>query len=174
MSTRSNLGAHPGAPYEHGADPMREAVGPGSYSNRSDTPDLTVHGHPKVVPMRSDASFFIEPRDPDPRGMAVIGADGATAGTVIDVWVDRSEPQLRYLEVELASSGRPVLLPIGYARVKGRSRTIHVKSIHAAQFEGVPGIRRPDRVTLLEEDMIMAYYAGGYLYADDSRLGPVL
>lgn len=174
MSTHSNIGAHPGAPFTPGADPMREAVGPGAYANRADRPDLTVHGTAKIVPMRSDATFFLEPRDPDPRGMAVIGADGATAGTVVDVWVDRAEPQLRYLEVQLAASGRPVLLPIGYARIKGGSRTVHVKSIHASQFEGVPGVRNPEQVTLLEEDMIMAYYAGGYLYADASRLGPVL
>lgn len=173
MSTTPNV-THPGAPYTPGSDPMREGVGPGAYANRADHPDLTLHGTPKIVPMRADANFYLEPRDPDPRGMAVVGADGAIAGTVVDVWVDRSEPQLRYLEVELASSGRPVLLPIGYCRFKGSARQVHVKSIRASQFEGVPGIKTAEQVTLLEEDMIMAYFAGGYLYADESRLGPVL
>lgn len=173
MSTVPNV-THPGAPYTAGSDPMREGIGPGAYANRADRPDVTIHGEPKIVPMRADANFFIEPRDPDPRGMAVIGADGVVAGTVIDVWVDRSEPQLRYLEVKLASSGREVLLPVGYARIRGRDRTISVMSIRAAQFDGVPGIKTPERVTLLEEDMIMAYYAGGYLYADESRLGPIV
>lgn len=174
MTTRSGLSAHPGAPFTPDTDPMRAAVGPGAYADRADVPDVTIHGAPKIVPMRADANFFIEPRDPDPRGMAVVGADDLTAGTVVDVWVDRSEPQIRYLEVQLPASGRTVLLPIGYARIKGRSRTVHVKSIRAAQFDAVPGTRTPEQVTLLEEDRIMAYYAGGYLYADESRLGPVL
>lgn len=174
MTMGSSLGAHPGAPFTPDTDPMRAAVGPGAYADRADVPDVTVHGLPKIVPMRADANFFIEPRDPDPRGMAVVAADGAVAGTIVDAWVDRSEPQIRYFEVELAAGGRTVLLPIGYARIKGRSRTVHVKSIRAAHFDGVPGIRTPEQITLLEEDKIMAYYAGGYLYADDSRLGPVL
>ena len=173
MSTTPNV-THPGAPYVPGSDPMREGVGPGAFANRADRPDLTLHGTPKIVPMRIDANFYLEPRDPDPRGMAVVGADGMVAGTVADVWVDRSEPQLRYLEVQLASSGRAVLLPIGYCRIRGRERAVHVKSIRAAQFDGVPGVRNPEQVTLLEEDMIMAYYAGGYLYADESRLGPLV
>jgi photosynthetic reaction center H subunit len=174
VTARSGLDAHPGAPFSPATDPMRAAVGPGAYADRADVPDLTVHGAPKVVPMRADAAFFIEPRDPDPRGMAVIAADELIAGTVVDVWIDRAEPQVRYLEVQVASTGRTALLPIGYARIKGRSRTVHVTSIRAVHFDDVPTTRSPEQVTLLEEDKIMAYYAGGYLYADESRMGPVL
>ena len=44
--------------------------------------------------------------------MAVIGADGATAGTVKDVWIDRAEALIRYLEVDVATpSGVRSALP---------------------------------------------------------------
>ncbi len=63
------------------------------------------------------------PQDPDPRGLPVIGADGAVAGTVSDMWVDRAEVLFRYLEVEVRWRGgrRRVLLPINFSRI-GRQR----------------------------------------------------
>ena len=39
--------------------------------------------------------------DPDPRGLPVKAADGAVAGSIVDIWVDRSEPQVRYYRLEL-------------------------------------------------------------------------
>jgi photosynthetic reaction center H subunit len=41
-----------------------------------------------------------------------------------------------------------------------------------ANFADVPGIAKPDQITLLEEEKIMAYYGGGTLYADPSRNEP--
>ena len=38
--------------------------------------------------------------------MTVIGADGSAAGTVKDVWVDRAEAIVRYLEVDVPTAGR--------------------------------------------------------------------
>ena len=85
---------------------MLDGVGPGAYADRAETPDLTFEGLPKIVPLRVATDFTIEPRDPDPRGMEVIGADGQTGGVVRDAWVDRSETLIRYLEVEIASGRR--------------------------------------------------------------------
>jgi photosynthetic reaction center H subunit len=94
------------------------------------------------------------------------------AGTVRDVWVDRTEPQIRYLEVEIAGA-RTVLLPMNMVQLTWRGQ-VYVKSILAAQFAGVPAIKNPDQVTKLEEDRITAYYAGGYLYATPSRQEPLI
>lgn len=163
----------PGAPLEPTGNPMLDGVGPAAWAMRSDTPDLTVEGHPKIVPLRVATDFVVAPRDPDPRGMPVIGADRTVAGTVKDVWVDRSEVIIRYLEVEL-SGGKTVLLPWNFSRVDRRRRTVTVKSILAYQFADVPGIKNPEQVTLLEEDRICAYYGGGHLYAVPARTEPVL
>jgi photosynthetic reaction center H subunit len=100
--------------------------------------------------------------------MTVCGLDGAGAGTVVELWVDRSEPQIRYLEVEIAG-GRKVLLPSGFVRYDARNRKVKVASITAAQFGGVPGIASGEQITKLEEDRICAYYASGHLYATPSR-----
>ena len=168
--------AWPGSPMEPTGDPMRDGVGPASYADREDVPELTLEGIPCIVPMRILPATTIEERDPDPRGMAVVGADGAIAGTVTDVWVDRAEALIRYLEVEIPGTGggRRVLLPMTMARVDRRSKQVSVKSILAHQFAGVPPLTKPDQVTKREEDRIVGYYAGGTLYATPQRLGPVL
>jgi photosynthetic reaction center H subunit len=164
----------PGAPLEPTGNPMLDGVGPASYAQRADTPDPTWEGAPKIVPLRVARDFAVNSRDPDPRGMEVFGADGRVGGVVSDVWVDQSEPQVRYLEVEVSGGNRRVLVPIALAKVDGMYRRVRVRSILAAQFKDVPGLRNPDQVTLLEEDRISAYYGGGTLYAEPSRLGPFL
>ena len=65
------------------------------------------------MPLRVATDFSVEHPDPDPRGMNVVGADGAVGGVVRDLWVDRSEALIRYLEVEVPAAGgaRRVLLP---------------------------------------------------------------
>jgi photosynthetic reaction center H subunit len=170
------LAPWPGAPLEPTGDPMADAVGPASYALRAETPDLTAEGHVKIVPMRDAAAFSVADEDPDPRGKAVIAADGAVAGTVTDIWVDRSEMMVRYYEVALPVEGRrkpaSVLLPYGFTRVGGDG-TLKVGAILASQFAGVPKTAAPDRITLREEDRIMAYYAGGTLYATRERQEPL-
>jgi len=170
IDASANTLAGGAAPHATGAaNPLLSGLGPSAYADRKDEPDLTVHGTPKVVPMRVDTTFFLDPRDRDFRGMTVTGLDGNVAGTVTEIWVDRAEPQVRYLEMTVAANGRTVLLPVTNVKLDRKRDVLHVKSITAAQFADVPGTRVPDLVTLLEEDRIQAYYAGGYLYAVPSR-----
>lgn len=168
-----------GTPLIPTGDPMLDGVGPASYPNREDVPDLTYDGRNKVVPMRVATDFIVEPSDPDPRGMTVVAADGKTAGVVKDIWVDRSEPRVLYFEVDLGgtdgeSATANPLLPYGYAKVRFNQRRIDVVSIMADQFHQVPRTANADQVTRLEEDRITAYYAGGLLYADPSRQEPLV
>jgi photosynthetic reaction center H subunit len=151
---------------------MADGVGPGAWAERHDTPDLTLEGAPKIVPLRVATDFSVFGGDPDPRGKSVIGGDGQVAGTVRDLWVDRSEPTIRYLEAEIPG-GRRVLVPIGFAKIDG-SGTVHVNAILAGQFARVPALANPDRVTLREEDRICGYYGGGTLYAEPSRQEPYI
>jgi len=165
---------HPGAPLEPTGDAMLAAVGPGSYADRADIVDTTIDGEARIVPLRAAPIFEVSGHDPDPRGKPVIGADGAIAGTVRDLWVDRAEVIFRYLEVEVPVQGgsRSVLLPVNFSRI-GR-RSVKVRSILGSQFAQVPGTKHPDAVTLLEEEKIMAYYGGGTLYATPARQEPLL
>jgi photosynthetic reaction center H subunit len=165
-----------GSPLVPTGDPMVDGVGPAAYANRADVPDLTARGEAKIVPMRVAPGYTVASGDPDPRGLPVKGTDGEIAGDIVDIWVDRSEPQVRYYEVALKGSGAHKLLPIGFVQwpnfgLWGNDHVI-VKAITAAQFANVPVTKRDDRITLLEEDRIMAYYAGGHLYSDASRAEP--
>jgi photosynthetic reaction center H subunit len=126
-----------------------------------------------IVPLRVDGNFTVSLKDFDPRGMEVYGADDVLGGVVTDLWVDRAEPQIRYLEVETANA-RHVLLPIHYTRFKKVQRRVNVKSILGSQFATVPAHANPDQVTRREEDQIMAYFAGGHLYATAARSEPFI
>lgn len=183
-----------GAPLQPTGNAMLDAVGSAAYAERADVVDHTVEGAPKIVPLRVATDFSIAAGDPDPRGMEVVGAHGFAAGVVKDVWVDRSECLIRYLEVEVNTSNgvRNVLCPMPLAKivpartaapsdgpvtqrvVTGRQRRVQVQSILARQFADVPAHKNPDQVTLLEEDKISAYYGGGHRYADPSRMEPLL
>jgi photosynthetic reaction center H subunit len=110
--------------------------------------------------------------------LPVEALDKVVAGTVIELWVDRAEPQVRYYEVQLSGTERRIMLPAGFVQwpnfgLWGNDRLL-VKSITAAQFADVPAIRRDDQITLLEEDKVMAYFAGGHLYATADRSEPII
>ena len=67
---------------------------------------------------------------------------------------------------------RRVLLPINFTRI-GRDK-VQVQSILGHQFALVPATRKPEEITLLEEEKVMAYYGGGVLYAEPSRQEPLV
>lgn len=148
---------------------MTDAVGPAAYAERADVPERMLDGTAMIVPMRLAAGWSVESRDPDPRGMTVVGLDGAAAGHVVELWVDRAEPQIRYLEVALQADNRHVMLPTGFVQYDVGQRRVVVVSITAAQFTGVPPIASNEQITKLEEDRICAYYGSGHLYAVPSR-----
>lgn len=166
------VSGYPGAPLEPVGNPLLAGVGPGSWTRRSDEPDLTLDGRLRMVPMSSAPDYHVERADPDPVGVTVYGADGEAAGTVVDLWVDRSDLMIRYLEVEVASNGRRVLLPITCTLID--KRRVRVDAILASQFADVPGTRVAGQVTLQEEDRIAGYYGAGFLYATPSRMEPIV
>ena len=164
----------PGSPIVPIGNPMLAGVGPGAYAQREDVPDMTLEGALRIVPLRDAAGYSVDPHDPDPRGLQVLGGDGKVGGTVVDLWVDRSEALFRYIEVEVDAPGgkRRVLLPMNFARVSRQFVT--ARSILADHFADVPGQRQPGRITRLEEEKVMAYYGAGTLYATPGRQEPLL
>jgi photosynthetic reaction center H subunit len=161
----------PGFPLHPTGDPMKDGVGPAAWAIRPEKPDLTHEGEPRIVPLRVATDWIVESRDPDPRGCNVYGVDGEIGATVTDLWVDRAEPFVRYLELD--ASGRRVLMPMTLAKIK-RNGDVYAKSVCAKHFADAPSTADPDQVTLQEEDKISAYYAGGYLYALPERTEPLL
>jgi photosynthetic reaction center H subunit len=166
----------PGAPLHPTGNPLLDGIGPGAYAMRDKVPEVTAEGETRVVPLRVATDFWVDPNDPDPRGMTVIGADKRPAGIVRDLWVDRSEPGIRYLQVEVQTEGasRDVLVPINFARINGDAREARVAAITAAQFAEVPGTQYPDEISAREEDQILGYFGGGTLYATSQRAEPIL
>lgn len=166
----------PGAPLIPTGNPLVDGVGPAAYAERADVPDKLFSGEPRILPLRAATAFHIADRDPDPRGMSVIAGDRETVGTIVDVWIDRAEYVIRYLEAEVTVAGisRRVMIPMGFATVAARRRRVEVSAIFAAHFASVPALRNPDLITLLEEDKIMGYFGGGTLYASPSRAEPLI
>jgi len=167
-----------GSPYAPKGDALLSGVGPASYQEREDEPELTREGHVAIVPMRVATDYSVA-GGPDPRGWDVVAADKKVAASVKDIWVDRSEMMVRYLEVELPSApdGGPNnsrLLPITMLLLHPGSKSVEVASIKSDQFGHVPSLKAPDKVTLLEEEKIQAFYAGGRLYADAKRAEPIV
>jgi len=158
-----------GAPLEPVGDPLLAGVGPGAWAARADIPDMH-EGHAKIVPLRVAADHGVSPRDTDPRGLPVLGADGEVAGTVADLWIDRCEMMFRYIEVQVPA-GHRVLLPIAFARI--RKDEVAVQALLGAQFGNVPRTRSDAQITLLEEEKISAYYGAGTLYATPARQEPL-
>jgi photosynthetic reaction center H subunit len=163
----------PGSPSDPVGNPMTAGVGPGSYAERAKVPDLTAHGEARIVPLRVAKDFQVAAGESDPRGFAVLGTDSAKAGAVKDLWVDRGEAMVRYLEVELLS-GQIAILPITMALIDKRRKSVLVDAITAAQFIDVPKLEQPDQITFDEEERVAAYYGAGFLYATPSRLEPLI
>ena len=170
----------PGAPLEPTGNPMIDGVGPGAWADREDVPELNFENVPSIVPLRLAVGSYIEPRDPDPRGMKVIGADNEIGGVVTEVWVDRAEGLIRYIEVDVATAAgtsagaKHVLLPMQFALVNHKRGRVTVDAILGSQFANVPATASLDQVTKREEDRIVGYYGAGTLYATPARQEPLL
>lgn len=163
--------AHAGTPFEPLGNPLTSGVGPGGYAQRADRPDVDMHNQPRIVPTRVAPQIVVEAHDTDPRGLPIVGLDDVIAGTVRDIWVDRSEHVVRYLEVAL-SGGGTVIVPMAMSKVSRRA--VKVDAVTGAQFAGAPQLKSPDQITLLEEEKIIAYFGAGYLWATPQRSEPFL
>lgn len=162
-----------GEPLDVVGDKLTSGLGPASIAQRADRPDLDMHGEPRIVPTRLVAHpVSVHANDVDPRGLPVYGLDGVAAGTVKELWMDRAESCLRYLEVDLAGGAGSILMPITMAEVSRRG--VMTDAITGGQFANVPRTKSLDQVTLLEEEKITAYFGAGYLWATPERAEPLI
>ena len=154
-----------GFPHAPTGNPMADGVGPASWAPRRDIPELDGHGHNKIVPMAAAAGFAVS-AGRDPRGLPVQASDLEVVGRISDMWVDAPEQLVRYLEIDLNEGGKR-LVPMPMAKIW--ADRVRINSISSDLFGGVPQTRSATEVTLLEEEKIGAYYAGGTLYAAAKR-----
>lgn len=160
----------PGSPLRPTGNPLTSGLGPGAYAQRADVPDLDIEGHPRIVPLSASGGLWLDSRDPNPVGMTVTGADGAVAGNVTDVWVDKADRLIRYLQVSAGAAS--VLVPMTMSKVK-RSGVV-CDALTAAQFADAPAAPTNGQITFLQEEKAQAYFGGGYLYATPDRQEPWL
>ena len=151
-----------GFPHAPTGNPLRDGVGPASWAPRRDLPELDGHGHNKIVPMSKLAGFAVT-AGKDPRGLPVQAADLQIVGRVSDMWVDAPEQLVRYIEIELADGRAHKLIPLPMAKIL--SDKVVVRALGGDDFAGIPDTRARDSVTMLEEDNISGYVAGGTLYS---------
>ncbi len=162
-----------GAPYAPTGNPLADGIGPAAWADRAKRPDVDMDGHARIVPISTtDGGYWIAKGDPDMSGWDVIGADGKRAGSVSDLWIDRADRLIRYIEVDCG--GTKVLAPMMMATVEKGRRRVVVDAINAADFAAAPGPGTAGTITLYEEERVVAYFGGGYLYASSDRQEPFL
>ncbi|TFU03107.1 photosynthetic reaction center subunit H [Polymorphobacter arshaanensis] len=161
-----------GAPYAPTGNPLADGIGPAAWANRAKRPDLDMEGHPRIVPLSGAAGYSIARGDTDMAGWPVVGADGAVAGKVTDLWIDTADRLVRYIQLGVADGA--VLAPMMMAKVDRRQRKVVVDALLAGQFAGAPRLEAPNQITLYEEERVQAYFGGGYLYATPARQEPFL
>jgi photosynthetic reaction center H subunit len=162
----------PGSPYTPTGNPLVDGIGPAAWADRAKRPDLDMDGHPRIIPLSTAIGFGIAREDSNLAGWPVVGADGAVAGTVSNLWIDTADRLVRYIQI--ADLGGPLLAPMMMAKVDRRRRRVVIDALNAAQFAGVPRLEATDQITLYEEERVQAYFGGGYLYANAARQEPFL
>lgn len=159
-----------GSPYEPTGNPMLDGVGPAAYAMREDEPELDAHGEPTMRPMRMMPDYA-HVAGKDPRGLPVVACDGEVVGKVSDMWVDKADMMVRYLEMDLGEGGTRVI-PVPLTRITWRG--VAVQSLTSGLFADIPKLKSAEQITKLEEEKVSAYIASGKLYATRARTEPVL
>ncbi|MBX6365401.1 MAG: PRC-barrel domain-containing protein [Gemmatimonadetes bacterium] len=103
---------------------------------------------PRILPLDEMKDFRVARGQVDVSGWTVIAADGERVGTVERLLVETAARKVRYLDVRLhrgalpmgaeAPRERRVLIPIGYARLIERDRTVMVEGLRADDVANLP------------------------------------
>ena len=150
-----------GYPIDPTSNPREAGVGAASWQRgRQDKPDLNVEGDPKIVPLSKWDDYYVAPGDPDLRGWPVVSADGHEVGRIVDLWFNRAEFFLRYLEVDIGEE-RTRMMPLFLCNPDATRGRIEAYTLPAAEFPRIPITGSKDYITQREEDRIGGFFAGG-------------
>ena len=141
--------------------------------NAPDEPYQTAEGHDLLAPLRVATNFAVPAEGANPIGFEVFGADRPLAG------VDqrplgrprRIDPAL--LRSRACTGGKRVLVPVHFADVDSAPPR-HRQGADGRPVRRRAGDARPDKVTLLEEDKISAYYGAARSTPRRHRTEPLL
>jgi photosynthetic reaction center H subunit len=88
------------------------------------------------------------------------------------------ESLIRYVEVETpfasGKAGRRVLAPFAMCTVSKERGEVRTDSASAWQFANAPAIAYTNQISRYEEDRILGFFGGGYLYANERRAEPLV
>lgn len=119
------------------------------------------------------AAATVEPHEGVEVAAVAVAADTTGDGEV-DTAAVAATAEPAVVEAPVTHAIETVLMPMNTATLSPMYGQISTPSILGAQFANVPRLKSPDQITLLEEDKIMAYFAGGELYATPARSEPLL
>jgi photosynthetic reaction center H subunit len=60
------------------------------------------------------------------------------------------------------------------SKVRAKKSLVEIDAINAADFAAAPVPATAGEITFYEEERIVAYFGGGYLYANSARQEPLL
>lgn len=114
-------------------------------------------------PMSERATPTVPTDSIDARGWEVrTGEDGRRAGRVHEMLVD-DDGYPRYLDVELASEAKHVLVPVGQARADASHEVVWLPGLRHEQFAAVPAYaHRPDALTAEYRHRLQRAYSAVY------------
>ena len=103
----------------------------------------------------------------NPIGFSVVGADHTSVGVDQSMFGSIAPKSHRALSTKCSSPApsRRVLLPVYFAASSRSAAASWSRRCSPNSSSNVPALGTPDRVTMLEEDRIAAYYGAGTLYA---------
>jgi len=116
-----------------------------------------------LVPLSEHKDTRWSAAEIDVRGWTVrTGDDGARAGTVHDLLIDREGRPL-YLDIDLGPLRKHVLVPIGHARAEPRRREVRIPGFTRRRLEEIPAWEhRLGQLTREYEDGLATAYARAY------------
>ncbi|MEM9695398.1 MAG: photosynthetic reaction center subunit H, partial [Myxococcota bacterium] len=61
------------------------------------------------------------------------------------------------------------LVPMNMCVVRRDDERVDIEAVKATQFDTIPTVKSGEQITVQEEELVMAYFAGARMYADPKR-----
>jgi sporulation protein YlmC with PRC-barrel domain len=122
------------------------------------------------TPLSEETEFTFPPGNFDVRGWEVRAmTDGEKVGEVEDLLIDETGT-IRYLDVDLITFHKHVLLPVARSRVDEAETVVWVPGMSRAQFEAVPSYdHNPDSLTDDYQSSLATAYADTWPVDEQAR-----